>query len=208
MRITGDVVGMPELHITGDFVEMPELCITGDVVGMPELCITGDVVGMPELHITGDVVGMPELHITGDVVGMPELCITGDVVGMPKLCITGDAVGMPELCITGDVVGIQEFHIKCLRNGVTIKKNCEFELRGTGHPSCIMTLWRSLPACDIHIFTFIYNSLPLYFFNSLTLVFIYVSRTISFFLRKRNLPITATTWSKACNVFDSSKSGT
>ena len=35
---------------------------------------------------------------------------------------------MPELRITGEVVGLPEFHIKCLRNGVTIKKNGHFSI--------------------------------------------------------------------------------
>ena len=35
--------------------------------------------------------------------------------------ITGDVVVMRELGTTGDVVGNLEFHIKCLRNGITRK---------------------------------------------------------------------------------------
>jgi len=65
---------------------------------------------------------MPELCIIGDVVGMPNLYITGDLVGMPELCNAGEFFGMHEIRITADFLGMPGFHIKCLRNNVTIKK--------------------------------------------------------------------------------------
>jgi hypothetical protein len=53
------------------------------------------------------------------------------------------------------------------------KVTATFELRGIWHRGYLMTLRWSLPACGIHIFTFIYNSLPINFFNSVTLVCVY-----------------------------------